>query len=193
MAESFVINYDTGIQYHTNNGIELFWMLYKFKQNKICVYTERIAFNEDAGYLCNLPIVDDNYLVESLFMFRYMHVFKSEELKEILNTIADVQWTFEAMNRDILNSRESNIFAEEYGLTDEGIPWYILGDNCNVFSLEDFEYPDITDDCFMSKIQHSLEGERYLYAIEGTISILRKYLNSTSSIKYISSKSSSKI
>ena len=29
----------------------------------------------------------------------------------------------------------------------------------------------------MSKIQQSLEGERYLYAIEGAISVLRKYLN----------------
>lgn len=177
MAESFVINYDTGLQYKTNGGLELFWMLYKFRKDKICVYTERIAFNEDAGYICNLPIVDDDYLVESLFMFRYMHIFKSDMLKEIINTVADVQWTFEAMNRDILNSKESNIFAEKNGLTDKEMPWYILGENWNVFSLEDFKMPDVTDDRFMLKIQKSFEGDRHLYSIEGAIGVLRKYLD----------------
>lgn len=176
MAESFVINYDTGLQYRTNGGAELFWMLYKFKQNKICVYTERIAFNEDAGYVCGLPIVEDDYLVESLFMYSYMLHFKQEMLKRIVDTVGDIQWALEAMNRDILNLKESNIFAEKHGVTDKGLPWYILGENWNVFSLEDFKMPDITDDSFMSKVQKSIEGQPYLYTIEGSIAILRKYL-----------------
>lgn len=180
MAESFIINYDTKKQYRTNDGLELFWMLKKFSKNKICVYTDKIAYKEDLGYLCELPIVEDDYLVESLFLFRDMHLSNPDALREVIATIGEVQWSFESMNRDVALGVDKNVFAESSGIlkNSQGVilPWYILGDCCIFPSLEDYEIPDVTDERFMKRILDSYECNKGFYYLAGEVGMMISYL-----------------